>query len=62
MCESKVYLDDNGEVKLLAEDIIYLKCIGSEYVAIDIQGKEYRITGYKLKNIDFLNHRIVFGK
>ena len=62
LCESKVYVDEGGKTRLLAEDVVYLKREDNTYVIVNIQGEKLVLTNYVLKDIDFLSHKITFAK
>ncbi|PCN50427.1 RNA-binding protein [Candidatus Geothermarchaeota archaeon ex4572_27] len=62
MCESKVYVVEDGDMKLLAEDVVYLKKEGDTYVIVNLQGERITLTNYVLRDIDFLSHKVVFAR
>lgn len=57
MCESKLVVLENGEEKVVADNVAYLDLERME--AIRLGGERISLKDYQLKAIDFLNHRIL---
>ena len=62
MCESKVYVEENGEAKLIAEEVVYMKYEGDGYTIVRLGGETRKLSGYVLKDIDFLSHKVTLVK
>ena len=57
MCESKLVVLENGEEKVVADNVAYLDLERME--AIRLGGERISLKDYQLKAIDFLNHKIL---
>jgi len=57
MCESKLVALENGEEKVIADNVAYLDLERME--AIRLGGERISLKDYQLKAIDFLNHKIL---
>jgi len=57
MCESKLVVLENGEEKVVADNVAYLDLERME--AIRLGGERVSLKDYQLKAIDFLNHKIL---
>ncbi|MEM0261904.1 MAG: CooT family nickel-binding protein [Desulfurococcaceae archaeon] len=62
MCESKVYLKENAEEKLVITDVVLLMPMKNGYVFTDISGKKHVIEHVVIDYIDFIGHKIVLKK
>ncbi len=62
MCESKVFVLENGEEKVLAGEVSSLTVSSGEVMVMDIYGKEYRLNGVKEVRVNFLGHKVVIVK
>ena len=60
MCLSKVYIDDNGKKKLLAEEVASVEVKGNQVLLKNLFGEEKKVEA-SIKKIDFLTHDIVLG-
>jgi len=58
MCESNVYVVEDGEETLLMEDVGWLETDGRSIVLKDILGRQKTLLG-RLLYADFVQHRIV---
>lgn len=62
MCESKIYLREGNELKLIAEEITTLIPKEDGYVFIDISGKRYEVDSVDIEYIDFVGHKVILRK
>ena len=60
MCLSKVYIDDNGKKKLLAEEVASVEVKGNQVLLKNLFVEEKKVEA-SIKKIDFLTHDIVLG-
>jgi len=61
MCQSNVYLIQNGKEKLLLEEVILIEFRGKKILLKSIFGEE-EIIEAKIKTIDLFRHRIILEK
>lgn len=62
MCESVVFLDENGIVREIMRDVTRVVMQGSDAVCTDIIGERLVLENVTLKEANFLSHGIVFKK
>lgn len=62
MCESRVYLKENGEEKLIITNVVLLSPLKDGYMFIDILGKKHVLERVVIDYIDFIEHKIVLRK
>ncbi len=60
MCESTVFVEENGAVKEVMKDVSRIIINGDETVLTDILGQRIVINGIKLKEANLMSHGIVF--
>jgi predicted RNA-binding protein len=60
MCESTVFLEENGAVKEVMKDVSRIVINGEETVFTDILGQRMMLTGVVLKEANLMSHGIVF--
>jgi predicted RNA-binding protein len=60
MCESTVFLEENGAVKEVMRDVSRIIINGEETVLTDILGQRMVLTGIALKEANLMSHGIVF--
>ena len=58
MCLSKAYIENNGEKKLLAEEVASVEVKGNKILLKTLFGEKKEVEA-SIKNIDFLTHNIV---
>jgi predicted RNA-binding protein len=58
MCEAKAYLLENGEERLILEDVDGFEPEGDEVMLRSIFGEQVRVKG-KLKSFSLVNHKII---
>lgn len=62
MCEFKIYIKDEGETKIVVENIVSLIPKENGFILIDISGKRYEVDNSSIEYIDFLNHKVVLKR
>ena len=60
MCESTVFLEENGAVKEVMKDVSRIVINGEETVFTDILGQRLVLNGVVLKEANLMSHGIVF--
>ena len=60
MCESTVFLEENGAVKEVMKDVSRIIISGEETVFTDILGQRMVLNGVVLKEANLMSHGIVF--
>lgn len=60
MCLSKAYIENNGEKKLLAEEVASVEIKGNQILLKTLFGDTTEISA-SIKKIDFLTHDIVMS-
>lgn len=58
MCLSKAYVDRNGEIELLMQEIASLEVKGDKLLLTTLFGEQKEI-GANIRKIDFMTHSIV---
>jgi predicted RNA-binding protein len=58
MCEAAAYLLENGEERLILEDVDAFEPEGGEMILRNIFGEQVRVKG-KLKSFSLVNHKII---
>ncbi|MHB8792912.1 MAG: CooT family nickel-binding protein [Thermoleophilia bacterium] len=61
MCELAVYLLENGEEKILMEDVASIKPEGEKLVLTDLLGQQ-EIVEAKIKELKLLEHKVYLVK
>ena len=61
MCQSNAYMENNGEEKLILEDVGIIKPEEGKILLISIFGEEELVDG-EIKLIDLLHHKIILEK
>ncbi len=60
MCESTVFLEENGAVKELMKDVSRIIINGEETILTDIVGQRMVLNSITLKEANLMSHGIVF--
>lgn len=60
MCESTVFMEENGTVKEVMKDVSRIVINGEETVLTDILGQRLVLNGVALKEANLMSHGIVF--
>ena len=58
MCQSSVYLAQDGDEELILEDAILIKPEGSAIELVNLFG-ERKVIDAKIKTIDLLHHKVI---
>ena len=58
MCEAAAYFLENGEERLILEDVDAFEPEGGEMILRSIFGEQVRVKG-KLKSFSLVNHKII---
>lgn len=59
MCESKVFMVEEGVERLVLDEVILLKPVEGGFTAVTLNGEAHVLRGVRLAYIDFLNHKVV---
>jgi predicted RNA-binding protein len=62
MCESTVFLEENGKVKEVMKDVSRIVIHGDETILTDILGQRLVLNGIALKEANLMSHGIVFAR
>ena len=60
MCLSKAYIEEDGERKLLLEEVSSIEVEGKKLILRTLFGEQKEIRA-NIKEIDFLNHNVILG-
>jgi predicted RNA-binding protein len=55
MCETKVYLSDDGEEEQIMEDVVLVQPEGETCLLVNLLGEQKLVQG-RIERIDFLKH------
>ena len=61
MCETTVYLSENGEDQKVMEDVVLVRPENDAYLLVNILGEQKLVYG-RIVKIDFLKHTINFSR
>ena len=62
MCESTVYLDDDGELREVMEDVTRIVVDGPNVKLTNIIGEQIVLEGARFKEANLLSHGLVFER
>ncbi len=62
MCESKAVIYDNGNEKVLLDDVALMEFHGDAMVLYSIAGEKMELKNVSILKIDFINHKIYLVK
>lgn len=57
MCESRVYVSDDGEEHKVMEDVVLIQPEGDAYLLVGLLGEQKLVQG-RIKEINFLKHTV----
>ncbi|RLC59852.1 MAG: RNA-binding protein [Chloroflexota bacterium] len=57
MCETTVYLSDDGEAQKVMEDVVLVQPEDDAYLLVNLLGEQKLVQGHIVK-IDFLKHTL----
>lgn len=58
MCEAAVFMDKEGELEMVMEDVVEVKPEGDKLLLIDLFG-EQKLMSARIKEVELLDHRII---
>jgi len=62
MCESTVYLEENGNRIEIMKDVAKIEVTADGIICYDIIGEKRLVKGAKLKVANLMDHSIIFQK
>ena len=62
MCESTVLLKSAEGISTIMPEAIMVRDDGSSITCVDILGREVKVDGVKVKEIDLLRHRVLLSR
>jgi predicted RNA-binding protein len=57
MCETRVYLGEDGEEQKIMEDVVLVQPEDDAYLLVNVLGEQKLVQG-RIKKIDFLKHTL----
>ena len=61
MCETTVYLSQDGEEQKVMEDVVLVQPEGDAYLLVNLFGEQKLVQGHIVK-MDFLKHTVHLGR
>jgi len=61
MCETTVYLSQDGEEQKVMEDVVLVQPEDDAYLLVNLLGEQKLVQGHIVK-IDFLKHALFLGR
>ena len=61
MCEAAVFLDKNGDLEKVMDDVVEVKPEGDKLLLVDVFG-EQKLVSARLKEVELMDHRIILGE
>ena len=61
MCEADAYISRDDKEELILKSVDLVKPLDDGYLLVDIYGRQKTVKG-KLKQMNLVNHRIIFEK
>ena len=58
MCEAAVFLDRDGDLEKVMDDVVEVKPEGSKLLLVDVFG-EQKVVSARLKEVELMDHRII---
>jgi predicted RNA-binding protein len=58
MCEAAVFLDRDGELEKVMDDVVEVKPEGNKLLLVDVFG-EQKLVSARLKEVELMDHRII---
>lgn len=62
MCESSVFIDEEGAVREVMKDVTRIVMDGDDAICTDIIGEKVTLENVELKEANLLSHGIVFKR
>ena len=61
MCEAAVFLDRDGDLEKVMDDVVEVKPEGDKLLLVDVFG-EQKLVSARLKEVELMDHRIILGE
>ena len=61
MCEAAVFLDRDGDLEKIMDDVVEVKPEGDKLLLVDVFG-EQKLVSARLKEVELMDHRIILGE
>jgi predicted RNA-binding protein len=58
MCEAAVFLDRDGDLEKVMDDVVEVKPEGNKLLLVDVFG-EQKLMSARLKEVELMDHRII---
>jgi predicted RNA-binding protein len=58
MCEAAVFLDRDGDLEKVMDDVVEVKPEGNKLLLVDVFG-EQKLLSARLKEVELMDHRII---
>ncbi len=58
MCEAAVFLDRDGELEKVMDDVVELRPEGSKLLLVDVFG-EQKLVSARIREVELMDHRII---
>ena len=58
MCEAAVFLDRDGDLEKVMDDVVEVKPEGDKLLLVDVFG-EQKLVSARLKEVELMDHRII---
>lgn len=62
MCESTVFLDENGELKEIMQAVAKIDVQKDKIICLGLLGDRKEIEGVQILEANLMEHRIILGK
>lgn len=62
MCESKLFVLEDNEERLLVEDVIYIASGVDTITIMTLAGDRKELKGYRVAKVDFMAHKVLLVK
>jgi predicted RNA-binding protein len=62
MCESAVFLEEEGEARKVMDDVARIAMDGKDAVCVSLIGERMVLQGVRFKEANLLSHGIVFAR
>ena len=61
MCEAAVFLDRDGDLEKVMDDVVEVRPEGDKMLLVDVFG-EQKLVSARLKEAELMDHRIILGE
>ena len=62
MCESNVYIDEDGTLKEVMQEVTRIEVTNTGVVCHGLLGERKEVAGVKIVDANLLDHKIILGK